>query len=277
MESLKKINFENHRVILVDNNSTDNSFNKLKQYFRHENIVFLKNKYNYGYSGGNNAGIKFALKEGADYVFILNNDTIIGSSDILSSFVDIMEKNKKIGILGPKLKELNSDKTISNYDQSFFWKLIDFFLKNKILNIKGLNNVSRVSGAAILINKDVFLNIGLLNEDFFMYAEENDFCIRAKKNGFQIYYYDKEIVYRKSSENSDVYMEFRNYYDYRNTLYLINRNFNPLKKIILYFVFILISCKNFLKYIFKGKYKISFSIFKGVYHYFLGVKGKMNK
>jgi hypothetical protein len=267
-----KLDYSNYNILIVDNNSTDSSFCKLKRTF--PELIFLKNDKNSGYSGGNNFGIKFALEKGADYIFILNNDTIIKSSEILKSLVSIMEQNEKIGILGPELRSLNSGKLISNYNSSFFWNLINSFLNINNSDIENLNEVSRVSGAAILIRKEVFINIGLFNENFFMYAEENDFCIRSINNGYKIFYYNGEIVYRKTSRNSDQYLEFRNYYDSRNTLYLIKNNFGLYKRNILFIIFILILFKSCFKYIMQGKPKISFSIMKGILHYFLGVKGK---
>jgi hypothetical protein len=243
---------------------------KLKKEIYLENLIFIKNNKNLGYSGGNNLGIKVALENGADYVFILNNDTLIDSNNFLNPMIETMEIENKIGILGPELKNLNNKKIISDYNKSFFWKLINNFLKID----SSSNKVSRVSGAAILIRRDVFSEIGFFDEDFFMYAEENDFCIRSIKKGFDVFYYKNKKVYRESSQNSDSYLQFRNYYDSRNTFYLINKNFESFEKLILYFVFTLVLLKNIFKYILQGKPKISFSILKGGFHYFLGIKGK---
>ena len=96
LESLKTNGYQNCEVVVVDNGSDE------KPEITNPKIKVIYNKENLGFSGGNNVGIKYALENGADYVLILNNDTI-ASDDFLVKLVEAGESDKKIGFLGPKI------------------------------------------------------------------------------------------------------------------------------------------------------------------------------
>lgn len=109
LDSLKGITYPNCKIIVVDNGSKNNQAEKIKEKFR--NIELIKNKKNEGFVIANNQGIKLALKNGADYILLLNNDTII-KNDFLNILIEYAEKDNNVGILSPK---------IIYYDSEMIW------------------------------------------------------------------------------------------------------------------------------------------------------------
>lgn len=186
-------------VIYVDNGSKDNSPLFVKNKFPKVKVIQLNQ--NFGYSKANNIGFKNSRGK---FLFFLNTDTEI-LNQCLSKMVNFMEVHKKVGILGPRL--YNS----KNYDiqQSFsgritpltaifaFSFLSNLFPKNKFyksyylpdLNKDKVLEVEAVSGAALMVRRELFEKIGGFDENFFAFFEENDLCLRVKKMGFKVIYY----------------------------------------------------------------------------------------
>lgn len=201
LESLKKITYLNYEVIIVDNGSKGNDVEVLSREFG-DYIYIIKNDKNYGFTKGNNIGIRLAFKKSADYILLLNNDTVV-RPNFLSGLVKIAESNPRIGIVGPKILNFDGSLQFScwkyhSYFNVFNEHLLFNFFGNayKHLNIKNIREVDVVSGACMLFRKKVFDKVGLLDEKMFMYTEETDICYRAKKNGYKIIYYpDCSIIH----------------------------------------------------------------------------------
>ncbi|MEZ0537120.1 glycosyltransferase family 2 protein [Caldicellulosiruptoraceae bacterium PP1] len=200
----KKYSFE---VIVVDNNSQDKSPDMVENEFK--NALLIRNKSNDGFSVANNIGIK---KAQGKYILLLNSDTQI-LKDTLDKCLDFMEQenNKKIGILGCKVLLTNGKLDIAcrrgfpTPKNSFFkiFGLSKLFPKNRFFagyNLTYLDEnksyeVDSVVGAFMLIRKEVIEEIGLLDEDFFMFGEDIDYCFRAKKNNWKVYYFADAVIY----------------------------------------------------------------------------------
>lgn len=181
LDSVFKITYPNFEVVLVDNNSNDGSFEMARTGY--SRAVFIKNEENLGYSAGNNVGIKYALERMADFVLLLNNDTEV-RSNFLENLVEAAGKNEKIGIMSPLIFDGYGGKVW------FSGGKIDW-LKMKTVHdteIKAGDNFETdfISGCAMLVKKEVFGKIGLLDEDFFLYWEDADFSLRAKRAGFSM-------------------------------------------------------------------------------------------
>lgn len=168
-------------VIVVDNNSTDGSLEEAR--IKYSKAHFIKNSKNVGFSKGNNVGIRYALEKFADLVFILNNDTVIEKTTI-SDLVRTASMNKRIGITSPVI--LGSD----NNSIWFAGGKIDW---NKMRTVHETEKLSSLpystqylSGCAMLVKKEVFKEIGLFDERFFLYYEDADFSLRARKAGFDL-------------------------------------------------------------------------------------------
>jgi len=181
LSSVYQSRYLNFEVVVVDNNSSDGSLEQAKKSFSRAN--FIKNSENFGFSRGNNVGIRWALEKFADYILILNNDTVLEKTT-LSELVQSMQKNESAGIISPVV--LSAD----NQSVWFAGGIIDWhkMKTSHIYEIKSDSPYSSeyISGCAMFVKKDVFKKIGIFDERFFLYYEDTDFSMRAKKAGFDL-------------------------------------------------------------------------------------------
>lgn len=181
LASVFRVNYPSFSVVVVDNNSMDNSLEKAKSKF--PRATFIKNEQNLGFSAGNNVGIRFSLEHGADYVLLLNNDTEVDFA-FLDPLVKIFGNDSCVGIASPVIFRGNSG------ELWFSGGEIDW-LKMKTRHSDKIEKETAyesgfITGCAMLIKKEVFRKIGLLDEDFFLYWEDVDFSVRAKKANFSL-------------------------------------------------------------------------------------------
>ena len=184
LSSVFRLDYPDFEVVVVDNNSKDGSLEEAKNDF--SRTTFIKNEENVGFSAGNNVGIKYSLEKQAKYILLLNNDTEVDRK-LLSKLVGIMEAEKQIGIISPVITEGDEDGIW------FSGGRIDW-MKMKAVHDeipkesagKDFFGTGFVSGCAMLVRRDVFQKAGLLDEDFFLYWEDVDFSLRAKRAGFDL-------------------------------------------------------------------------------------------
>lgn len=257
LKSLETLNYPSFKIFLVDNNSTDDSFQKLKEDFLSQtfqlDICFIQSNENLGFAGGNNLGIQQANKEGYELFWLLNNDTYVDSNALIN-LVKTMEEEPKVGIVGSKIYYSNTNK---------IWfaggKISRFLMTPKHIGFgeedlgqyDKQQEVDYITGCSLLFNKKLIDDIGYMCEDYFLYYEETDWNIRARQKGWRILYNPESIVYHKVSmssggeKNPAIYIA---YYDIRNNFVMVIRN----KKFIYrFFAFI-----NMFVKLFKGIIKI---------------------
>lgn len=191
LESLENIDYPNWRLFLVDNASTDNSIALARSWLDKLPMEIIENRENLLFSAGNNVGIERAMDWGADYIFLLNNDTIVPSI-LISEMIDFMEKNPRAGIAGPMIHFGKPEGVIWGAGGRVYewWGLVRH---RGIRRVDGgqfpePKRVDYVSGAAMLIKRDVIDKVGMLDAGFPMYYEDTDFCYRAKRAGFEVWY-----------------------------------------------------------------------------------------
>lgn len=180
LRSVLAMDFPNFQVILVDNGSQDGSLEMAKKKF--PDIIFLQNTENLGFSKGNNVGIRYALGKNADYVLLLNNDTLV-DKNLLSCLVENAQKNSKLGILSPLIFGADG-KEVWFSGGRIDWLRMRTIHRRDIFS-QHLRKSKFITGCAMFVKRDVFERIGLLDEDFFLYWEDADFCFRARKAGFE--------------------------------------------------------------------------------------------
>jgi GT2 family glycosyltransferase len=256
----KQISFD---IWVVDNNSADASVPMVLQNFPQVNLI--ENKENGGFARANNQAI---AKRISDYILLLNPDTLI-LQNAIEKVVDFMDRNPTVGICGCKV--LNEDGTlqlacrrsIPTPGVAFFrlTGLSKLFPNSKIMakyNLTYLDpdsphQVDAVSGAFLMIRKEVVGDIGLLDERFFMYGEELDWCLRAKKAGWAIMYYpNAEIVHYKGECSR--FNHRKAAFEFYRSMYLFHKkhfakNYNPFINAIIYagiFLKALVSLRSFL-------------------------------
>jgi len=166
-------------------------------------LILIKNKDNYGFAGGNNVGIKFALRcLNSNYILLLNNDTVV-DPNFLTEMINIVSNNKNIGICGPKIYYYNEPKRIWRAGGEFnFWIGMVKGKGDGEMDYGQYNGISEekfVDGCCILLSKEVLINVGLLDKTFFFGFEDVDICIRATKSGFKVLYISQSRIWHKVS------------------------------------------------------------------------------
>ena len=234
LESIKKINYLNFQTIIVDNASNDNLCEIiLKNY---PEIHLIANSDNFGFAEGNNIGIRYALKNNFDFIFLLNNDTIV-DSEILNAFISASIEKPKAGILGAKIYQYQNKEIIDHFGG--FWDKEKAEFKSLANGEKDLKKYSKITevdyvcGCSFFVKAQAFKEIGLLEKDFFLIWEESDFCTRAKRNGFKIYAVPKALLWHKISA-SFLGKPHMHYYWWRNRLLWIKRNQSNKERLDLY-------------------------------------------
>lgn len=225
LESLFEIEYHNYEIILVDNNSNDNSLIKIIRFLKSKNInlkylsynakknsfinqqnsensncplnvTVIQNDKNYGYAKGNNIGIKYCQENiHCRFFLILNNDTVV-ENDFLKYLIAAAEKNEKFGILSPLIYDYYS-KEIQYSGDKIGWYTGRII--NKPFNEMDIINSDTVSGASMLITENTLRSIGYLPVDYFMLWEDVDYSIKALENGIKCGYVTKSKIWHKGS------------------------------------------------------------------------------
>lgn len=226
IESLQKVNYSNLKILIVDNGSTGDDVKILRNKFG-QSVQIIENKVNRGFTIGCNIGITYALRNGADYVLLLNNDTIV-DPDFLTHLVNIAEKEKEIGILGPMIMYYDKPGIIDSLGAKLNYWIGTFRVLGKGAKDCGqfdeIQDVDFVGGAAMLIKKKVFDEIGFLYPPFFANWEETDFCVRARRHGFRIIAVPHAKIWHKVARSLSLYDERRAYLILRNAILFMRRN-----------------------------------------------------
>ncbi len=221
IQSVQKSDYENYDLLVIDNASEDGSCQKIRSQF--PEIRLIENPINLGYAGGNNVGIRHALQKQYDYIFILNNDAIV-TSGTLRKLVDVAEKNPNATIVAPKVFFYDQPKIINSFGTRIDW----FRLRSHIEAYGHEDNgafdriVEKeiIPGAALLLKRELFNDVGLFNEDLFLLHEDADLCLRNRKKGFCNMLVPDAFVYHKISKTLSAYPFLSSYYSVRNMLYL---------------------------------------------------------
>lgn len=228
LESLSCNDYPNYKTVVVDNASPNGSEARLREYQRRSgrDFVLIQSGANLGFSGGNNVGIRYALEQGADYIWLLNNDTEI-EPDALSKLVNKIETNPAIGICGSKLV-YHHDRTRVQGLGGTYSQLTG--VVGTILDEAELGRLRYVIGASMLFRSAVFREFGLLSEDYFLYYEEIDIAERIKSK-YRLAVAVDSVIYHKGGASIGNETELSHYYMLRNNLrvaWKYNKVFFPL-------------------------------------------------
>ena len=204
LESLSRLEYANVEVILVDNGSTDGTVPAVRDAYG-SRVNIIENERNMGFSGGNNAGIRRALENGADYVLLLNNDTIVDPG-LIDGLLAGITAEPDIGVAGAKIFYASPP------DQIWFAGGEVFLSKGTTRHIgirekdvgqyEEPREVDYVTGCALMARRDVFETIGALDPTFVAYYEDVDFCMRAKRAGYRVVYVPFGKVWHKISSST---------------------------------------------------------------------------
>jgi GT2 family glycosyltransferase len=225
LRSLKAIDYPDHELIIVDNASTDGSAGVLKSSFPDARLFV--NDRNLGFAGGNNVGVRYAVDNNADYVLLLNNDTEVDPR-FLSELVAATEADPKIGIAGSKIYYFSEPRRLWYAGGSVdLWTGDTHHIGENELDA-GQYDVAKdtdyVSGCAMLIKRRVLEEIGLFDERMFLYYEDSDYCMRARRHGYRVVYVPSSVVWHKVSSTTGKVKDLQLFYGTRNMLIFEKRN-----------------------------------------------------
>lgn len=252
VKSLENISYSNYNVIIVDNNSNDNSEEEIKKYIEtKKNLIFIQSGKNLGFSGGNNVGIKYAIDNGADYICLLNNDTIV-KHDFLNILVETMENDASIGIAAGKIMYHSQPDVIWSAGGYIDYKRALGCHYGMMKNISNPNyntekEVTFLTGCLQLIRREVFHKIGFYDDEYFLYMEDVDFCYRCRNSGYKLKYIPSSHIYHKVSASTGNGSPLMLYYMTRNRL-LYNKK-NQKNIVMRLYLYIFISMKLLLEFI----------------------------
>ncbi len=291
MESVLRSDYPNFQVILIDNDSTDNSQEYIKEWLegninvwvspsnklrnlsfppiekplpyvfydkktaedggnlKLENsltykdsrlrnpIIFIQTGKNLGFSGGNNVGIRYALKkDDFKYIWLLNNDTVVEKNTLTNLVNCANSKDDSYGMFGTTLLYYDEPELVQalggKFNQLFATGKHKYanqeFEKVRLSN--DIQDFDYIIGASLLLTNKFIKEVGLLSEDYFIYYEEIDLALRGKKKGFKMHICLDSIVYHKESvtikKSEQTISSFSDYYRVKNRIKLTKKH-NP--------------------------------------------------
>ena len=191
LSSIEKQTYPNYKTIVIDNASTDNSEEYIKEYF--PKLTFIQAERNLGFAEGNNLAIKKALEQKAAYVFLVNNDTEF-EIDLVEKLIKTAESDDSIGIVGPAVFDLKNKKSL----QEMGMAIDKFGYALALKNLTDRDCVFFVSGCAMMLKSELILRIGFFDESYFMFAEDLDICWRSRLTGYKIIVNENARIYHAS-------------------------------------------------------------------------------
>ena len=238
--SLEQIDYKNVEILVVDNGSPSKNVDRLVQKF--PKVKFLKSSQNLGFAGGNNLAVKEA--KGA-YLLFINNDTEV-APDFLTPLVQCLQQQGDAGMASPKIKYF-TEKNLIQYAGSS--EMNPYTGRNYCIGYRepdqgqydAIRPTAFIHGAAMLVHRDVLEKVGLMDESFFLYYEELDWCVRARRQGFTIWYVGESVVYHKESVSTGQDSPFKLYYLTRNRLLFMRRNYPAYQWLLSFLFFSVIS------------------------------------
>lgn len=237
LESVQKIDYPNYKILLLDNGSIDDSVAIIRERFFQ--VIIIENGANLGFAAGNNTGIEYAISQGADYIFLLNNDTIV-DSEILWAFIHANEKCPDVGIFGSKIYYYKEPKKI--WFAGVQWIPSQArFIHTECGNIdnedsREIQFAEYICGCALMVKAEVVKKIGMLEPNYFLIWEEVDWCYRARRAGYKCLIVPDSKVWHKISSSfsgGDKAPHYQ-YFWWRNRLLWVERNFSFLEALSIY-------------------------------------------
>ena len=200
---------------------------KIESCSPNKSLVIINSEGNLGFSGGNNIGIRYACQKNADYVWLLNNDTVI-DREALKEMVELAEKYKNVGMVGSKLLFFDEPDKIQVLGGAISVPLhLLGFNKGAADYDRGQWNsvleIDFIFGASLLVKRKAIAKTGLLNEDYFLLFEDTEWCLRARRSGWRLLFCPKSTIYHKVSQSIKWTSPFADYYYTRNLLFFVKR------------------------------------------------------
>jgi len=215
LASVAQLDYPFRQTLVVDNGSTDGSPERLR--IAYPNLILIEHRANLGYTGGNNAGMRYAMTHGADYVWLLNNDAVVEPTS-LSRLVTTASQDENIGLISPSIYDYSERDRVQ-----FVGELADV-ARQRLIRAPDPREAqpARSSyrpvlwGTALFVRSTVIQRVGYLDDRYFAYFEDFDYSLRALDAGFRILVEPEALVYHKWAGSSGADSPFRVYLFTRN-------------------------------------------------------------
>lgn len=252
LNSLQKISYKNHEVIIVDNASIDETISYTESQF--PKIKLIKNKKNLGFCRANNQAVK---KAHGKYILLLNNDTQV-SPNFLEPLVEDLERDRSIGVVQPKIRQLAKksklDACASYLTNTGFLYHYGYSQKESSKKYNNRLFIYSAKGACLLTRKKIIDKIGLFDNDYFAYFEDTDFCHRVWLYGYKVMYEPTAEVFHLGDREISAFLQFSSY---KNRIATYIKNFAGKTLFLILPIHIFICFLICTVYLFKGKAQYS--------------------
>jgi len=221
LESIQQLRYPAYKILVVDNGSTDGSDQEIQQAY--PDVEFLQTGSNLGYAEGNNAGIRHATQENPDYVFVLNNDTLL-DPDMLTRLVQSAESDPKVVMTGPTMYCTDPADILFAAGSFVDWSAGTinhrgmFQPAGKFSDLKTNNPVDFIVGCGVLVRTSFIREAGVLDPDYYLNYEDVEWGVRAVKRGYQVLHVPSAVMWHKISAKLGLASPANTYYMTRNAL-----------------------------------------------------------
>ncbi len=220
LASLERLDYprEHYCIVVVDNASQDGTPAAVREAC--SRAVVIENGANLGFAAGNNVGLRYALAQGFDYALLLNNDTE-AAPNLLSALVAAAESDPRAGAVGPIIHYHAAPTRVWSAGGWIDWEQGISRMEGEVEDqgqFTATREVDFVTGCAMLLRRAALERAGLLDERFFMYFEETEWCVRARRAGFRILFAPQAKLWHKIPLNARFDKEYLAYYMTRNRL-----------------------------------------------------------
>lgn len=274
IKSLLECSYDKLSIVIVDNASSDNSVSLLRTSF--PQLEFILSEKNGGYAHGMNLGAKYALEKGAEFIMLLNNDTVVEKS-FFEPIIELALSDKKIGIISPKVAYLSEKDKLycggGEFSLLLCGGVAKYQGKSFSLYANAIREITNAEGCCMFIRREVFAKVGYMDEKYFMYFEEVEYSQRVLKH-FKIFFHNKAIIYHNvgAGKKWEDFSALYYYYYTRNRFWFFDRYGFIIKVWVIIFALInslaksLFLIKAYLFDLNNEKYISSFnSLWKGFY------------
>lgn len=194
LDSLQDLDYPNYRTVVVDNGSTDGSVEHI--HIKYPDQVVLESGTNLGFSAGNNLGIKYALEQGAEYIWLLNNDAQ-AAPQALSAMVDLLESNATVGAAASVIYDQADPQRV----QAWGGGTVNLWTGTTKVQVEpgAARNLDYLTGASILLRASTLEDVGLLDEAYFLFWEDVELGFRIRSRGWQLAVAEPSRIWHKAS------------------------------------------------------------------------------
>jgi len=227
VESLRKLRGTDHEVIIVDNGSTDGSERALRERF--PEIEIIQTGANLGFAGGSNRGIARALKSGADYIILLNNDTVVDPG-FAAELAAAADRDSDAGILCSKVYFYDRPDVLwyagADFSVALGWGRMRGYNQTDDGRYDKTEETARPCGCSMMVTRRLCETVGLFDEEYFCYVEDTDLGMRAARAGLKVLFVPSSKVWHKASVSTGGQKTALSlYYNVRNILLCLDRNY----------------------------------------------------